>query len=206
MRPFLRRLSRPAVGIPVGVVAVALVACLLYLFAPWALFVNEVVDEARPAATTVARPTGVPTPSLSVGPTDGPTAAPTPSGSANPADAPTVLARGTFISHEHATTGNVIVLGLADGRRVLRIEDLDTSNGPDLQVWLTDAPVLEGVAGWGVFDDGAYVSLGALKGNKGSQNYEVPASADLAKLKSVSIWCRRFSVSFGAAELRPAGG
>lgn len=37
-------------------------------------------------------------------------------------------------------------------------------------MWLTDAPVKEGEAGRHVFDDGAYVGLGKLKGNKGSQN------------------------------------
>jgi hypothetical protein len=87
---------------------------------------------------------------------------------------------------------------------VLRIENLDTSNGPDLKVWLTDAPVIEGEDGWRVFDDGAYVDLGALKGNQGSQNYTIPADVDLSDLTSVAIWCDRFSVSFGAAELQPA--
>jgi hypothetical protein len=117
---------------------------------------------------------------------------------------PVVLAEGSFISHEHATEGSVRILELADGSRVLRIEDLDTSNGPDLKVWLTDAPVIEGEDGWYVFDDGAYVDLGALKGNQGSQNYALPADADLTSLTSVAIWCDRFSVSFGAAELTSA--
>ena len=87
---------------------------------------------------------------------------------------------------------------------MLRIEDLDTDNGPDLKVWLTDAPVIDGPDGWFVFDDGEYVDLGSLKGNKGSQNYAIPADVDLADLTSVAIWCDRFSVSFGAAELSRA--
>ncbi|MDX6760123.1 MULTISPECIES: DM13 domain-containing protein [Streptomyces] len=76
-----------------------------------------------------------------------------------------------------------------------------TSNGPDLRVWLTDAPVKEGKEGWHVFDDGKYVSLGKLKGNKGDQNYPIPADVQLADYTSVTIWCDRFDVSFGAAEL-----
>ena len=96
------------------------------------------------------------------------------------------------------------ILQLADGTRVLRIEGLDTSNGPDLKVWLTDAPVIDGEDGWRVFDDGAYVDLGVLKGNKGNQNYPIPADVDLADLSSISIWCDRFDVSFGAAELATA--
>ena len=113
-----------------------------------------------------------------------------------------LLASGEFVSHEHRTTGSVRVVGLPDGRRVLRIEDLDTSNGPDLQVWITDAPVKPGRDGWFVFDDGRYVELGRLKGNKGSQNYDLPASVDLRQLDSLSIWCDRFNVSFGAVQLR----
>jgi hypothetical protein len=86
---------------------------------------------------------------------------------------------------------------------VLRLEDLDTSDGPSLRVWLADAPVIAGPGGWHVFDDGAVVDLGELKGNVGSSNYPVPPGADLGGLTSVSIWCERFGVSFAATELRP---
>ncbi|MFC9971670.1 DM13 domain-containing protein [Spirillospora sp. NPDC127200] len=112
------------------------------------------------------------------------------------------LATGTFVSHEHGTRGQVRIVRLPGGERVLRIEDLDTSDGPDVRVWLSDQPVKEGRAGWEVFDDGEHVELGRLKGNKGDQNYTIPAGADLAKLTSVSLWCKRFHVSFGAAALR----
>jgi hypothetical protein len=64
------------------------------------------------------------------------------------------LASGELISHEHATRGAVRILRLPDGSRVLRLENLDTSNGPDLHVWITDAAVIRGSTGWHVFDDG----------------------------------------------------
>ena len=54
-----------------------------------------------------------------------------------------------------------------------------------------------------MFDDGRYVDLGELKGNIGSSNYPLPPDVDLAALTSVSIWCDRFDVSFGAAALEP---
>ncbi|MFF4403391.1 DM13 domain-containing protein [Streptomyces sp. NPDC001262] len=114
------------------------------------------------------------------------------------------LATGEFISHEHATRGTVRILELPDGSRTLRLENLDTSNGPDLRVLITDAPVREGRAGWFVFDDGAHTELGRLKGNKGDQNYPLPAGLDLEAYRSVSIWCDRFDVSFGAAALTRA--
>jgi hypothetical protein len=46
------------------------------------------------------------------------------------------------------------------------------------------------------------VELGKLKGNRGDQVYPIAADVDLSAYRSVTIWCKRFSVSFGAAELR----
>ena len=156
----------------------------LELFQPWKLWVDQTVNEAAPP--TAAAFTG-PTPS-------------TGRRSDRPAG-PVVLAQGTLVSHEHATTGAVRIVLAADGIRYLRLDDLDTSNGPQVEVWLTDAKVVTGTAGWYVFDDGRHVSLGPLKGNKGNQNYALPADLDLGPYRSVSIWCARFHVSFGAAEL-----
>jgi hypothetical protein len=69
-------------------------------------------------------------------------------------------------------------------------------------VWLTDQEVKEGSAGWRVFDDGEWSELGRLKGNRGDQVYRVPASIDVDDYRSISIWCKRFAVSFGAAALQ----
>lgn len=179
MRSLLRR---PLVRVGIVVAVIAVVAGMVW-FQPWKLFVDARVDEAAPGPPVAAAPVGAAAPSA-------------------PA-APVVLARGELISHEHTSSGRVVVLGLPDGSRVLRLEDLRTSNGPVLKVWLADAPVLEGRAGWYVFDDGRYVDLGDLKGNIGSSNYAVPADVDLAELSSVTIWCERFSVSFAAARLNP---
>jgi hypothetical protein len=64
--------------------------------------------------------------------------------------------------------------------------------------------VKEGRAGWGLFDDSTHRSLGRLKGNRGDQNYALPEDIDLDRFTSVSIWCDRFNVSFGAAALARA--
>ncbi|WP_329287332.1 DM13 domain-containing protein [Streptomyces sp. NBC_00691] len=159
-----------------------------YWFQPWKLWQDDRVHEAFPTAPASR---GDAARSSAPGATGGPAA---PAG-------PKAVARGDLISHEHATTGTVRLVRLPDGSHLLRLENLDTSNGPDLRVWLTDAPVKEGTPGWRVFDDGRYVSLGRLKGNKGDQNYPVPAGVDIADYSSVTIWCDRFDVSFGAAEL-----
>jgi Electron transfer DM13 len=175
-RPLHRR---PLVLIAAAAGAVLVVVGLV-LFEPWQLVVDQRVDEAAPVAAEPAAP-----------------AAP------NEPTEPVVLARGALISHEHDSSGSVVVLELPDGSRALRLEDLNTSNGPDLHVWITDAPVIEGRDGWHVFDDGRYVDLGDLKGNIGSSNYPIPPDVDLAELSSVSVWCERFAVSFAAAALEP---
>ncbi|MET9507277.1 DM13 domain-containing protein [Streptomyces flavidovirens] len=190
-----RTLGKPVV---IGVLLVGMVVAGvgLYWFQPWKLWVDDTVrDELPVAAPATPEPDATP---------DSEPDAPSTASTASTPPALRTLAAGTLISHEHSTTGTAKIIRLPDGTRTLRLENLDTSNGPDLRVWLTDAPVKEGKAGWHVFDDGKYVSLGKLKGNKGDQNYVLPADLDLKGLTSVSIWCDRFDVSFGAAELAAA--
>jgi hypothetical protein len=104
----------------------------------------------------------------------------------------------------HETAGTATIYQLADGRKTLRFTGFRTSNGPDVQVYLVAAPDAR--------DDqtvtkAGFIVLGALKGNIGDQNYDLPADVDLTKYRSVSVWCRRFSVNFGAAPLAaPAKG
>lgn len=108
-----------------------------------------------------------------------------------------VLAQGSFRTLEHGTTGTAKIIRLADGARVLRFEELDTSNGPDLRVFLSPVEAVDDARAYGE----RFVDLGALKGNKGNQNYEIPDGVDLDDYGSAVIWCRRFSVGFGVAPL-----
>ncbi|MGQ0847439.1 MAG: DM13 domain-containing protein [Sporichthyaceae bacterium] len=174
----------------------------LAAFEPWKLWVDETVVEALPvapvaAAPAVVEPVSMPAPAAAATPEA--TVSATPSATSTE---PIEEFRGEFITHEHGTSGQARILRLADGSRVLRLENLDTSNGPDLKVVLSDAPVLPGRPGWHVFDDNEHVKIANLKGNRGSQNYALPAGVDLNTLRSVSIWCDRFNVSFGAAALK----
>ena len=204
---------RRTVAVAAVAVAAVVMAVALPLFQPWRLVTDKVVDEALPGTDPISMTTSSSAPpTISVEPDQdlvSPPATPGPKATAKASAAPrpvhpVKLATGSLISHEHDTEGKVAILRLADGSRVLRLEGLDTSDGPDLEVWLSDARVLEGKAGWHVFDDGRYRSLGQLKGNRGNQNYVIPASVELDDFRSVSIWCNRFNVSFGAAELAKA--
>ena len=105
------------------------------------------------------------------------------------ADKDVTLATGTFSgSTGHSVKGSAQVLGDGGEQRFLRLDSFESTNGPDLKVYLRA-------------DDDRYVSLGALKGNVGSQNYEIPAEVDLATYHTVQIWCERFGVLFGDAPL-----
>jgi len=179
-------------------VAVIVVAgAAIYWFGPWHLFIDRRVNEALPGvpATEDVAPGDdvVPAEDADVPPADG-------AGDEAPAEpAPEIvtLAEGSFRSLAHSTSGTAAIVELADGRRFVRFEDLDTDSGPDLRVYLSEASA-GGEAG--AIDD-AFVDLGALKGNQGNQNYAIPGDVDLDDVMSVSVWCRRFSVGFGVAPL-----
>jgi len=167
-------------------VAAVLVAIVLFWFQPQKLFIDDRVDEAIPVVTADPVPTSVPAASDAEAP-------PTTTATTEPSE----VARGEFVSLDHGTSGVARVLELADGSRIVRLEGLDTSNGPDLYLYLTANPA-DGDEG--AFDDD-YLSLGRLKGNQGDQNYDLPPDADLTSLATVVIWCDRFDSAFGAADL-----
>ncbi|AJW71492.1 DM13 domain-containing protein [Nitrosopumilus adriaticus] len=90
----------------------------------------------------------------------------------------------------HDAQGDAYTIPLQDGSNVLRLEDFQSTNGPDLYVYLAT-------------DDNAseFINLGELKANKGNQNYQIPEDTDLDKYNKVLIWCKAFGVLFGSAEL-----
>jgi len=100
---------------------------------------------------------------------------------------------GTFIGVGdgiHNAQGTAYTITTEDGSELLRLENFESTNGPDLHVYLST-------------EDNAsdFVDLGNLKANKGNQNYDIPVGTDLQKYNKVLIWCKTFSVLFGSAEL-----
>ena len=90
----------------------------------------------------------------------------------------------------HKAEGIAKVIDLTDGSTFLRLENLKTTNGPDLYVYLSTGK-----------DASDIVNLGRLKGNIGNQNYEIAIGTDLSKYNTVLIWCKAFSTLFGSAQL-----
>ena len=113
------------------------------------------------------------------------------------------LVSGEFKSVAHETRGTATIYRNPDGTRTLRLAHFETSNGPDVRVYLVaagDARNADDVKRAG------FVELGVLKGNIGDQNYAVPADIDLTKYRAVTIWCKRFSVNFATAPLSRVNG
>jgi len=109
----------------------------------------------------------------------------------------TLLARGNFSSLEHSTSGRAQAIETRSGKRVVTLTGFETDNGPDLRVYLSTPDA-------GQSSPGDFKDLGALKGNVGDQQYEIPRGTDLQRFSKVVIWCRAFSVGFGQASLRGA--
>jgi hypothetical protein len=100
----------------------------------------------------------------------------------------------------HPTSGRATIYKATGGTRYLRLTDFTTSNGPDVHVVLVRAEdkQLEQEIVKGHLD---HVELGALKGNQGDQNYDLPAATDLNKYQVVAIYCEKFQALFGVAKL-----
>ena len=123
-----------------------------------------------------------------------------------PANDPSPQAQltGAFMDADsfHRGSGSATVYDLGDGSpKILRFEDFEVTNGPDLRVLLAYAANPEGHSD---LDDVGYVELGKLKGNIGSQNYEIPDSVSLSDVQSVVIYCKPFRVVFSVASLEAA--
>ena len=137
---------------------VAAIAIPIGIYTVSPLFISATVNEPLPAATSV------------------------------PAEKPLL---GIFMGvHDgfHNAEGNVKVVSLTDGSKILRLENFKSTNGPNVHVYLsTDKRATD------------YVDLGKLKANNGNQNYNIPAGTDFRKHNIVLIWCKDFSVLFGSA-------
>jgi hypothetical protein len=161
--------------IVIGVGALMVAAAAWYAFRPELLFINKSVAESFPASAVAAN-------------------------TSDAAAAPKQLASGQFKGYAHETEGEAGIYSVG-GKRVLRLTNFKTSNGPDVHVYLVAAPDVKDDA---TVKKAGFIDLGSMKGNMGDQNYDVPDTVDLDKYKAVTIWCARFNVNFGTAPLTPS--
>ncbi len=200
----MRRTIFIALGLIVGILALGWL--LFGFFGIQALWTDRVINEDVPLAH-VTDPQTIPeslekivaNPKPAVEPAAAPE--PKPVQKLVPIE-PRLLARGIFNQGDSTyTIQGKATITEQGGKRTLSLTDFSVTNGPDLFVYLVSASGSENNAVRDAVDAESFVSLGALKGNKGNQNYVVPPEVQLNENSVVSIWCRRFFRNFGAADL-----
>lgn len=195
-------LTRRNVIIALAIIAIPILAVAWWLLEP--LFRDDVVSEDFPMSATAEMPVGM-TQSEAEDIMQGMakinmTQEEDMMGAMNEA---TVLASGEFRDGDsfHKGSGDVALYKLAGGDHVLRFENLDVTNGPDLRVLLS--PHADPMSK-SELNDAGFELLAKLKGNKGDQNYEIPADIDVESVNSVIIYCYPFKVIFSVAPLEMA--
>lgn len=156
------------------IVGLIVVLVAWYLFRPERIFISDTVDEEFPGGSAAE--------------------------TAESDGSPRILFEGNFHGVSHETKGVASIHQFPDGKRVLRFTEFETSNGPDVQVYLVAADDAEDSE---TVTKAGFIHIGALKGNIGDQNYDLPSGVDLSKHRAVTVWCRRFGVNFGTAPLTP---
>jgi hypothetical protein len=91
----------------------------------------------------------------------------------------------------HHLSGKVVLLADPKDKRTLRFEEFSVVNGPDVNVYLSKTPAFQDV-----------IDLGDLKATSGNVNYELDAAVDTKEYKYVLVWCVRYAVLFGYAEIK----
>ena len=134
---------------------------------------------------TLARAGAEPTATTTGSATTGPSI-PGSTTTAPPAD-PALVRTATFRGIDHRATGNVNIYRRGDGRYIIGLEDFDIQPGPDYDVYVVPGANRESR------DHG--VRVDDLRGNQGTQFYDVPASTNLEEGEwTVLVWCQTFAV------------
>ncbi len=222
MTHFWKSISLPLRLAILAVLAAIVLPVAWYLGSP--LFINQVVNEPFPAAVAPAQnqPAAAPAQpadaiaSIPAPAADQPAAMPAqladvttstavpavdqPAAAVPQITEPIALSSGQFgvVDRIHQGEGSATLFKLPDGQRVLRFEQFNVTNGPDLYVYLSGHAAPRDSS---QLHEGVAFEVGRLKGNIGDQNYELPGDLDLSQFKSVVIYCRRFSVVFSTAAL-----
>ncbi|HEY5890385.1 MAG TPA: DM13 domain-containing protein [Acidimicrobiia bacterium] len=184
----------------VGAVVIGVPALLVawWLLSP--LYLDTEVDEEFPMSASAQVPDEMTPEEVEAAMKDAAEAPDSETEEPMPAEGPVLvtLATGEFQDADefHQGSGTATIYQLEDGSLVLRLENFEVTNGPDLRVLLAS-----GSSPSAGDELGDYIELAGLKGNIGDQNYEIPDDVDLSLYSSVVIYCKPFHVVFSAASL-----
>ena len=104
----------------------------------------------------------------------------------------TASANGQFMNGPYGiVSGRAILFRNTNGSFEIKLENFNTSNGPDLFVYLSKEIM-----------PANFIQLEKLKSTTGNQVYAVPGSPNFAQYKYVCIHCRQYNHLFGYALLQ----
>ena len=157
--------------------------------------VVETAPEAIASATTTPAPTSTTTATTTATTAPSAVSPPAPTTTASTTTNPTTTApagpllerTGTFQGIDHRAAGTVNLYRTAAGAWVVGLEDIDIQPGPDYDLYVVPGAGRDSLSGGTRLDD--------LRGNKGTQFYDVPAGLDLGDgAWTVLVWCHTFAV------------
>ena len=97
---------------------------------------------------------------------------------------------GSFMNGPYGTVSGIANIYADSGNYVLALKDFQTSNGPDLHVYLSqeEQPI-------------HFIDLGKLKSTNGNQVYSIPAGTNFETYKYALIHCQQYNHLFGSTFL-----
>ncbi len=100
-----------------------------------------------------------------------------------------ILSQADFVANKHEVQGQALLIQSAE-EKILRFENFQTVNGPNLHIYLSaDLQAQD------------YIDLGPILATKGNVNYKLPSNIDYNKYNQVLVWCVPFKVLFSHAQL-----
>ncbi len=100
----------------------------------------------------------------------------------------------------HTASGRATIYRRIDNSLLLRLDDFSATNGPDLAVYLS--VVASPKTGAEMRTSNLHFRVGTLKGNRGNQNYEMPAETKLERYKSVVLFSETLDTVYSYASLQ----
>lgn len=111
----------------------------------------------------------------------------------NPVDTSMAISRfsGTFNNGPYGVVNGAAKIYLKNNQHILALENFNSSNGPDLHVYISKEvqPV-------------NYIDLGRLQSVTGNQQYPLTGNINFSEYKYALIHCQRYNHLFGSAELK----
>jgi hypothetical protein len=100
-------------------------------------------------------------------------------------------------AHDHKVSGGYSIVDQNGAKALVLGKDFSLDGAPDPYVVLSANQMGSG---------GGTLNLGPLKTANGSSSFMIPAGTDLSKFSKVLIWCKKYDVTLGQADLAAAGG